>query len=311
MLIPNTTVAVRVPASTSNLGAGFDCFGLALQLYLTVKATADLDSQADCVMRVGIGTENSGLPLTADNLVYRSMTYAADREKVKLPPVQLVIDNDIPVARGLGGSAAAVIAGLKLFASLCERPLSDEKILQYATEIEGHADNAAPSLLGGFVVNCVGDHGRVISLRRPWPDDIKVIVVVPELHLDTKLARAALPGIVKHSDAVFNLQRSALFVAALAEHRYDLLWKAMQDQLHQQKRSTLVPGLAQALATPTMPGLLGLALSGAGPSVLALAQDHFAEIGAAIALSFEQCGVSTKVKQLEIDTTGCLVQAAP
>lgn len=259
---------------------------------------------------VGAGKENSELPLTSENLIYRSMSYAAKRENIQLPPLQLDIDNDIPVARGLGGSAAAVIAGLKLFATLCERPLSEATILQYAVDLEGHADNAAPSLLGGFVVNCIGDQGQVISLPCAWPEEIKVVVVVPELHLDTKLARAALASEVNHRDAVFNLQRAALFTTALAEHRHDLLWDAMQDRLHQQKRSTLIPGLAQALATPRMPGLLGLALSGAGPSVVALARDNFEEIGAAIAHSFEQQGVSTRVKQLEIARTGCEEQFA-
>lgn len=299
------SIAVKAPASTSNLGAGFDCFGLALQLYLNVRATIAEDQQDDCIIHVGEEKENSALPLTSENLVYRTMAYAAQREGVHLPPLQLDIDNEIPVARGLGGSAAAVIAGLKLFAAICERPLSADKILQYATEIEGHADNAAPSLLGGFVVNCIGERGEVISIRRPWPDDIKVVVVVPELHLETKLARAALPESVNHRDAVFNLQRSALFAAALAERRYDLLWEATQDRLHQQKRSALVPGLAAALATPRMPSLLGLALSGAGPSVVALAQDQFEEIGKAIAEGFEQHGVPTRVLRLGTDSAGC------
>lgn len=299
------SVEVRVPGSTSNLGAGFDCFGLALQLYLKVRATSDENSPDECVIRVGEGKENSALPLTSENLIYRSMAYAAERENTALPPVQLDIDNDIPVARGLGGSAAAIIAGLKLFANLCERPFTDQKLLQYATELEGHADNAAPSLLGGFVVNCIGEQGQVISLRRPWPIDIQVVVVVPEVHLDTKMARAALPLQVDHRDAVFNLQRAALFAAALAERRYDLLWEATLDRLHQQKRSSLVPGLAEALATPRMPGLLGIALSGAGPSVVALVQDHFAEVGATIARNFEQQGISTRVLHLEIDTAGC------
>jgi homoserine kinase len=299
------SASVRVPASTSNLGAGFDCFGLALQLYLKVTATADFDSQVDCVVRLGNGKENSGLPLTSENLIYRAMTYAAQREKLTLPPVQLEIDNDIPVSRGLGGSAAAIIAGIKLVALLCDRSLPDDRILHYAAELEGHADNAAASLLGGFVVNCIADRNRVFALPRPWPEDIKIVVVIPELHLDTKLARAALSDVVNHGDAVFNLQRSVLFTAALAEHRYDLLWEAMQDRLHQQERSSLVPGLAQALATPRMPGLLGLSLSGAGPSVVALADDHFEEIGATIARGFEESGMRTQVPQLEIDTAGC------
>jgi homoserine kinase len=307
--VSNSTVMrsaeVRVPASTSNLGAGFDCFGLALQLYLSVRVSTVEDSREPCVIYVGKGKENETLPLTSENLIYRSMVYAAQRESLNLPPLRLDIENDIPVARGLGGSAAAIIAGIKLFSSLSEVPLSNEKILQYAVELEGHADNAAPSLLGGFVVNCIDQENQVISLPRPWPSELKVVVVVPELHLDTKAARAALADAVSHHDAVFNLQRAALFTAALAERRYDLLWEAMQDRLHQDRRAKMVPGLASALATPRMPGLHGIALSGAGPSVVALAQDHFEEIGAVIARSFEQQGVSARVFPLEIDTIGC------
>ena len=296
---------VRIPASTSNLGAGFDCFGLALQLYLIVRATADLNSQLDCGVSLSDGKENAGLPRTSENLIYRSMVYTAEREELALPPVQMEIDNEIPMRRGLGGSGAAIVAGIKLFELLCNRTLPDDKALQYATDFEGHADNVAPSLLGGFIVSGISHEGKVIAVRRRWPRDIKIVVVIPELHLDTKLARASLPTVVDHADAVFNLQRAALFNAALAEDAYDLLWEAMQDRLHQQKRSILVPGLAEALATPRMPGLLGLALSGSGPSVVALAQDHFEEIGAAIARNFERQGISTQVRQLEIDTAGC------
>ncbi len=301
---------VRVPASTSNLGAGFDCFGLALQLYLSVKATIDRQSTVDCTVSPVSGRENNGISLTSDNLIYQAMKYASVQEKLDLPSVRLEITNDIPVSRGLGGSAAAIIAGIKLFSLLCNHSLSDEKILQYTTELEGHADNAAPSLLGGFVVNCITEQNSVISLRQSWPDEIKILVIVPELHLDTKRARAALADQVSHRDAVFNLQRSALFAAAIAGRRPDLLWEAMQDRLHQSSRAGLVPGLAEALATERQPGLLGIALSGAGPSVVALANNRFQEIGQTISQSFQKQGVNTQVLQLGIDIEGCEVLPA-
>ena len=300
----NQTVELRNPASTTNLGAGFDCFGLALQLYLKVKGRIDLDAPSPCVIELAKGNQNESLSRSADNLIYRTMAYTAKRQGRTLPPVRLEIDNSIPVSRGLGGSAAAIIAGIKMFDLLCEASLSNDQILRYATELEGHADNAAPSLFGGFAVNCAGGEPDVISLRHPWPADLKVIVVVPEIHLDTKLARAALAELVNHRDAVFNLQRAALFVAALSERRYDLLWEAMQDRLHQQKREKLVPGLAEALAVPKTPGLAGVALSGAGPSVVALATDNFTEIGSALSAGFERNGIATEVLQLEIDHEG-------
>ena len=298
------TFEVRVPASTSNLGAGFDCFGLALQLYLTVSATV-VDSTLKCNIRFGPGKENANLPQTAENLIYRAMSYVAGRERLTLPPVDLLVDNEIPISRGLGSSATAIVAGIKLCELLCEHPLTNDKVLHYATEFEGHADNVAASLLGGFVVTCISRQGEIVVVKKEWPAEIKIVIVAPDSPLETRLARAALPRHVNHVDAVFNLQRAALFNAALTEHRYDLLWEAMQDRLHQEKRQSLVPGLAEALATPPMPGLLGLALSGAGPSVLALAQNNSAEIGKAIAQCFKRHGIYSSVRQLEIDSTGC------
>jgi homoserine kinase len=305
------TFEVRVPASSSNLGAGFDCFGLALQLYLTVSATVAKDSKLKCNIRFSPGKENANLPRTAENLIYRALVYAAGREQVSLPPVDLVVDNQIPISRGLGSSAAAIVAGIKLCELLCQCPISHEKVLHYATEFEGHADNVAASLLGGLVVTCVSRRGEVVAVKRDWPQDIHVVVVAPDSPLATRLARAALPRHVNHVDAVFNLQRAALFNAALTERRYDLLWEAMQDRLHQEKRQSLVPGLAAALATPQMPGLLGLALSGAGPSVLALAEDHFEEIAETIARCFRKHNLKTTVRPLGIDTEGCQTRVLP
>jgi homoserine kinase len=298
------SVEVRLPASTSNLGAGFDCFGLALQLYLTVRATVDVESKVKCRIHIRGGKHNASLPCNAENLIYRSMAYVASREAQVLPPLHLAVHNQIPVSSGLGSSATAIVAGIKLFELLYDFELPNEKVLQYATEFETHADNVAATLLGGFVITCNSREG-IIAVKRSWPADIKVIVVSPEFHLETKVARAALPGRIDHADGVYNLQRVALFNAALFERRYDLLWEAMQDRLHQKKRQTLVPGLAEALATPRMPGLLGVALSGAGPSVLALAQDHFDQIGETIAQCFKQRGIVARVRQLEIDDSGC------
>jgi homoserine kinase len=295
---------VRVPASTSNLGAGFDCLGLALQLYLTIRATVTPRSKARCRVRTTGAAENKLLPRTAENLIYRALAYVAEREGLALPPLDLAVHNEIPLGRGLGSSAAAIVGGIKLYARLCGE-LSAEKVLQYAAEFEGHADNVAACLLGGFTVSCTGPQGNVIAVKRAWPGGIKVVVVSPETHMETKLARAALPRHINHADAVYNLQRVALFNAALFERRYDLLWEAMQDRLHQKKRQSLVPGLAEALATQQMPGLLGLALSGAGPSVVALAQDHFDQVGETVAQCFKQRGIDATVRQLEIDNRGC------
>src|SRR6267142_617233 len=211
-----TSVEVRLPASTSNLGSGFDCFGLALQLYLTIRATVVPRSSVKCRVRTTGTRESSLLPRTAENLIYRAMVHVAKQEGVELPRIDLVVQNQVPIGRGLGSSAAAIVGGIKLFGLLCNIDLPDSKILDYAAELEGHPDNVGPTLVGGFVVSCVRDQ-EVVLVKRPWPGEIKVIVVSPQTQLETKRARAALTPLVARADAVYNLQRSALFVAALAE----------------------------------------------------------------------------------------------
>ncbi len=275
-----------------------------MPLYLTVRATVDPQSLEPCRIRSrgkGFGTV---LPSTADDLIVRAMNFAAQKQGLSLPRVCLEADNEIPLSSGLGSSAAAIIAGIMLAAALCDREISSDLALRYATELEGHSDNVAASLFGGWVVTCTGPDGGVIAVKKAWPREIKVIVVSPHVTLETARARAALSPLVSHSDAVHNLQRAALFTAALEEHRYDLLWEATRDRLHQEQRQSLVPGLADALATPRQPGLLGLALSGAGPSVLALARDHFDELGVEIAACFHKHGLETTVRVLEVEESG-------
>jgi homoserine kinase len=300
---------IRLPASTSNLGSGFDCFGLALQQYLTIRVRVPSRASVKCRVRTRGTKENSELPRTSENLIYRSMAYTARLEGVELPPVQLAVQNQIPLGRGLGSSAAAIAGGIKLSALLCQREMSMERVLEYATRFEGHPDNVAAALFGGFVVTCVAHDGSVLALRRPWPAELKIVIVSPNFRVPTKLARDVFPRVVNRADAVHNLQRSALFVAALAEGRYELLSEAMRDRLHQERRQTLVPGLAEVLSLPGFPGLLGLALSGAGPSVVAVAAHNFEGITEAIADCFRRKKIGTTSQTLEVDNQGCRVTA--
>jgi homoserine kinase len=253
--------------------------------------------------------ENEALPRNSVNLIYRAMAFAARRQGAVLPPVDLVVHNEIPLASGLGSSAAAIVAGIKLAGLITGQELSDQVIQNYATEFEGHPDNVAPALYGGFSASCVSNEGTVVSARFDWPSQIRVVVISPHSQLPTHVARAALPRTVSRVDAVHNLQRTALFTAALAQQRYDLLWEAMRDRLHQSQRELLVPGLAAALALPPMQGLLGLALSGAGPSIVALVDGNEEEIGARIASSFRAYEIESTVRILDADNDGCRVQS--
>src|ERR1700741_1220499 len=296
------TFELRVPASTSNLGSGFDCFGLALKLYLTVRAKPVPDFSEPCRVTTTGAKENEALPRNAVNLIYRAMSFAARSEGTSLPPVELIVHNEIPLASGLGSSAAAIVAGVKLAGLIAGKEISDQSILNYATEFEGHPDNVAASLHGGFLASCIGVDKAVLSAKFDWPAKIRVVVVSPHSQLPTHVARAALPRMVSRVDAVYNLQRAALFAAAIAQKRYEILWEAMHDRLHQPQRESLVPGLAAALALPRMSGLLGVALSGAGPSIVALVESNEEEIGQRIAKCFK---VGSTVRTLEVDNEGC------
>jgi homoserine kinase len=298
------SIEVRIPASTANLGAGFDCLGLALEMYLTVRATVQISPGSRTLARTrGVGS--ASLPKSPEqNLIFRAMRYAAEKEGFQLPVVRLAVKNEIPMAGGLGSSAAAAVAGIALAYATAGRSLSRENALRYAKEIEGHADNAGAALLGGLVVTYTHADGGVGAMRLAWPKMIRVIAVTPAIELPTKKSRAVLLAQVPRDDAVENLQRSALFVAAIEARRYDLIWDAMQDRLHQSYRQKLIPGLAEILAMAQMPGLLGVALSGAGPSVVALATAGFDEIGKAIAARFENAGVASTIRFLEVAQDG-------
>jgi homoserine kinase len=297
--------SVRVPASTSNLGAGFDSFSLALQLYLTVSARVVPKASAICrVTSSGEGSTSGLLSPKEDNLIFRAMSFAAEREGWTLPPVRLDVHNELPLGRGLGSSAAAIVAGLTLSSLICDQELSPQTVLGYALEMEGHADNVAAAYYGGWVVSCVKADGNVLAVKRTWPQDLKVIVVSPDAISRTAETRSNLPATIERDDAVHNLQRVALFGAAVETGAYDLMWEAMQDRMHQAYRQSLVPGLAQALATKPQPGLVGVALSGSGPSVIALARDRLPEIGEAIANSFRREGMPATVRLLEVDRVG-------
>jgi len=303
-----TCIEVRVPASTANLGAGFDCLGLALELYLNVRATVLSKPGARTLARSRGIRGSSTLPSAPEeNLILRAMRHTAEKEGLSLPPVRLAVQNQIPMASGLGSSAAATIAGVALAFGVTSRAVPREAALRYAAGIEGHADNVGAALLGGLVVTLPRSDGTVIAVRKPWPKMIRITAVTPVLTLETKKSRAALPESVQLKDAVHNLQRSALFVAAIEERRYDLIWDAMQDRLHQPHRQRLIPGLSEALAMPRVPGLLGLALSGAGPSIVALTMDRHAEIGRSITAHFERHGLASTIWNLEAAQEGLAV----
>jgi homoserine kinase len=253
---------VVVPGSTSNLGPGFDALGLALGVYLHARIVA---AEADGAGRLHFTFD--GLTLAGENSIERALRAVATRRGTALPSLDIAVRSDIPLKGGLGSSAAAIVAGIRLYEAIAG-PLTQEDVLTLAGELEGHPDNTSASILGGLTASCQAD-GRVIAIATRWPDEIRVVIATPAVSLETKVARAALPASIGRDDAVFNLQRIAVFLQAINAGRYEVLREALRDRLHQPYRATLVPGLEQALAFEH-PALLGVFLSGAGPSIAAL-----------------------------------------
>jgi homoserine kinase len=229
---------------------------------------------------------------------------ASRRLDVPVPPLRVRADCEIPLARGLGGSAAAIVAGLSAFEAVTGRELGIDRLLELGVELEGHADNLAASVLGGLVTACTDAGGAPVAVRSRWPPDIKLVLVIPDIHVRTEAARAVLPDQVPRRDAVFNVQRAALFTTALAERRWQLLRVAMQDRLHQQYRAPLIPGLQAALEIELPPGCLGVALSGAGSAMVALATGDFEEIGRRLVSGFRAAGLAASARVLEVDSSG-------
>ena len=301
-----SAIQVRVPASSANLGPGFDVLALALGLYLRCTLR-----RSDQGLRVrATGADSSEIPCDESNLIRRAFARLAGEQKAK-EPVELEIANEIPLGKGLGSSGAAIVAGLALANEWCGLNQSLEQLIQLATEMEGHPDNVAAAVRGGLVASCQAEDGTVLSLKSGYPAGLEVILVVPQFRLSTAKARAALPAQYSRQDAVFNLQRVALLLAALREGRTELIAEAMRDRLHQPWRAPLVPGLEPILKLAPMAGLLGVALSGAGPSVVALCRNPGAEVAEAIVDCFRQQNVDATAHHLPVDEQGLVVEKAP
>jgi homoserine kinase len=295
--------SIQVPASTTNLGAGFDVLGLALQLYLRVDLQVTPGSMPEFEL---LGEGAHDLPASEDNLLWKVTRRVFEGEKQPVPGVRLKIENQIPLARGLGSSAAAIVAGVSCFEALTGLELSPDKFFQYAFEFENHPDNITAARFGGFTVSAVAENGKVSFFRAPIAPKLKILLTVPEFRLETQKARAAIPRSLDLRDAVFNLQRSSLTVAALLRSEFHFLRESLRDRLHQPFRAPLIPGFEEILSLNQgeISGLIGICLSGAGPSVLAFAEGNLDEIYSRIAAIFERYGLRSRRFELEVDNQG-------
>jgi homoserine kinase len=289
---------VRIPATSANLGPGFDALGMALNIYLECRFRP-----AVALKITPRGRDAAMIPPGEDNLIWQTALDVATHTGRPMPPVELEINNGIPVGKGLGSSAAALVAGVVIADEILGLEWDRHKILDEAARIEGHPDNVSAAVLGSIVASAIDRDGITRAVRMQLPARYGVAVVVPDFILPTAQARAVLPDTYSRADAVFNLQRSALLIAAMLTQTTDAFHEGLTDRLHQPYRAPLVPGLAEMLELRA-PGLLGAAMSGAGPSVLVFYERGFEDVVELFRAIFARHGHASEILRAHIPDHG-------
>lgn len=290
--------AVRVPASSANLGPGFDVLALALDLQLEVTAR---EATRTTLQWEGEGA--SEVPLTRRNLLVRAAQEPFNGWSRPLEGLELVVHNRVPIGRGLGSSAAAIVAGIILGGKLRGLRMSRQRVLELAIPLEGHGDNLAAALYGGFCIAAIEDGGARVH-RLDWPPRWRAVVLVPAALSPTHEARRLVPRHPSRQDAVFNLSRVAEWVLATLQRDRSLLVSAMDDRLHQPGRARAYPYLDDMIAAAEQAGALGAALSGAGGSVIAIADRNLGQVGRAMGTAARRHGVAHRILTLSAARQG-------
>ncbi|MCI3923634.1 homoserine kinase [Paenibacillus sp. TRM 82003] len=261
-------VRAKVPATSANLGPGFDALGMALSMHAWIEMAPADETRIEL-----IGERMKGLPTNKTNLVYVMAQRVFEEAGVAIPELEIAMYSDIPLTRGLGSSAAAIVGALGAANALIGEPLPRDELFRMATAIEGHPDNVGPAVFGG-IVSAIWDGERATHIRLDPPEGLTTLVAIPAYELATHKARAALPDQVSRGDAVYSLSRAALLATAFATGRLDVVTAAMSDRLHEPYRAPLVPGLTRVLNEAAAHGALGAALSGAGPTAIAFVDER-------------------------------------
>jgi homoserine kinase len=299
----SVTVKVRVPGTTANCGPGFDTVGIACTIY----SELELILNEKGTLRIEIDGEGKGcIPTDENNIIYKAVQTVLDKVGKLYEGIHLKLYNKIPLARGLGSSAAAIVGGLIAANVATGNTLTKEEIFFLATMIEGHPDNVAPAIFGGITISVM--QGNQPTYLRFVPEKkLSMIVAIPEFNLSTHTARQVLPETITMKDAVFNISRVALLIGALCKGEFHHLQYALEDKVHQPYRQQLIPGMQQVFQAAIAKGAYGAALSGAGPCLIAFTESNCNEIGVAMVQAFADSSVKAEYVILTIDTEGAKV----
>ena len=299
---------VRAPASTANFGSAFDAVGMGLDLWLELRVEP---ADANRFQISGEGENEISGPANA-NLVFRAAYVGAANLRQTLPPLRISAANQIPLARGLGSSAAACAAGLLIANRVLGRERDIEDMVADATRIEGHPDNVAPALMGGACLAVMSEEGRPVARQLDFPSDLDCIAFAPDEQVPTSEARAALPGHVPLGDASFNVARTALLIRTFMTHHWADLALATEDRLHQPYRAELVPGLAPLTRAAKDAGAYTAFLSGAGPTIIAMSSPERADgVSAAMRDAAQSLGIAGRALVLAPSEQGAHVVTEP
>lgn len=306
-------ITVIVPATTANLGAGFDCLGAALSLYnkFTFTLAESVDSPKALEITV-TGAEAARVTTDATNLAYQAFCAVYQALGQPVPGVAIDLELGIPLARGLGSSATALVGGLLGANHLAGNPLSTTAIQDLAIQLEGHPDNVVPALVGGCRLSATKEDGNWEICDVPWLPEIVPVVVVPNFELSTAAARAVLPSSYSRGDAIFNVAHLGLLLRGLATGKPAWLETGLQDRIHQPYRQSLIPGYETIRQAAIAQGAYGLVISGAGPALLALTDaERAGAVGEAIASTWQNLDIKSEVHTLKIDHQGATIHSYP
>jgi homoserine kinase len=305
-------VTVKVPATSANLGPGFDCLGLALPIYNTI--TIEETVLPGTGIEINLMSENDvidemifdNVPKDENSIIYKAVEMLYNSIGQEPSELKINVQSQIPITRGLGSSASVVVGGLIAANKLLGSPADTTALLSIATEVEGHPDNVAPAILGGFVLASQEDDGSIITEKLNWPEEWDITVCIPDFELSTNIARSVLPETVPLSDAVYNAKHLAMFIQAINTKDVKLMKNALHDRLHQPYREKLIPGMKEIMESFIHEdNVIGTVLSGAGPSILVISHKYdLDKIKSTVKDIWESLSIKSDIRTLKIENNG-------